>query len=182
MRLKKVLGITMAVTMAVGLVGCGSKPSTTTDNSSAKPTQAAQATQAPKAAASSSTKDVSSLKIAYVPTTMNNPFWSAMMGGVKKEMTAKGMNPDKQLLTVDANSDQAKMNNYIYDLINQKVDAIIMAPMDCTACTEALQACADAVDTVLAHIARQKVESKIVVPVEMITKDNISKFNIKQWQ
>ncbi len=36
------------------------------------------------------------------------------------------------------------MNNYVYDLINQGVDAIILAPMDCTAVTEALQACADA--------------------------------------
>ena len=67
-----------------------------------------------------------------------------MMGGIKDEMTAQGMDPSTQLVTVDANSDQATMNNYIYDLINQKVDAVIMAPMDCTACTEALQACVDA--------------------------------------
>ena len=66
------------------------------------------------------------------------------MGGVKEEMKAKNMDPDTQLVTVDAESDQAKMNNYVYDLINQKVDAIILAPMDCTAVTEALQACADA--------------------------------------
>lgn len=59
-------------------------------------------------------------------------------------MTDKKMDPGRQLVTVDAESDQATMNNYIYDLINQEVDAIIMAPMDCTACTEALQACADA--------------------------------------
>lgn len=67
-----------------------------------------------------------------------------MMGGIKDAMTDKGMDPGRQLVTVDAESDQATMNNYIYDLINQEVDAIIMAPMDCTACTEALQACADA--------------------------------------
>lgn len=82
--------------------------------------------------------------IAYVPTTMNNPFWTAMMGGIKDEMKAKGMNVDKQLVTVDANSDQATMNNYVNDLIAQKVDAIILAPMDCTAVTEALTACEDA--------------------------------------
>ena len=82
--------------------------------------------------------------IAYVPTTMNNPFWTAMMGGIKDEMKAKGMDVDKQLVTVDANSDQATMNNYVNDLIAQKVDAIILAPMDCTAVTEALTACEDA--------------------------------------
>lgn len=82
--------------------------------------------------------------IAYVPTTMNNPFWTAMMGGIKDEMKGKGMDVDKQLVTVDANSDQATMNNYVNDLIAQKVDAIILAPMDCTAVTEALTACEDA--------------------------------------
>lgn len=88
--------------------------------------------------------DVSELTLAYVPTTMNNPFWTAMMGGITEEMKALGMDPDKQLVTVDADSDQATMNNYVYDLINQEVDAMILAPMDCTAVTEALQACADA--------------------------------------
>ena len=61
--------------------------------------------------------------IAYVPTTMNNPFWTAMLGGIKEEMEAKGMDVDSQLVTVDANSDQATMNNYVNDLIAQEVDA-----------------------------------------------------------
>ena len=65
---------------------------------------------------------------------MNNPFWTAMLGGIKEEMEAKGMDVDSQLVTVDANSDQATMNNYVNDLIAQEVDAIILAPMDCTAC------------------------------------------------
>ena len=67
-----------------------------------------------------------------------------MLGGIKEEMEAKGMDVDSQLVTVDANSDQATMNNYVNDLIAQEVDAIILAPMDCTAVTEALQACEDA--------------------------------------
>lgn len=143
MKLKKVLGITMAVAMMTGLIGCGSKTSTTaTDNkATTEPTKAAATTET---STDATTVNVGDLKIAFVPTTMNNPFWSAMMGGIKDEMTAKGMSADSQLVTVDADSDQAKMNNYIYDLINQKVDAIILAPMDCTAITEALQACADA--------------------------------------
>ena len=87
--------------------------------------------------------NVEEVTLAYVPTTMNNPFWSAMMGGIEEEMDAQGMDSSK-LLTVDANSDQAKMNNYVNDLINQGVDAIILAPMDTSAVSEALQACADA--------------------------------------
>lgn len=139
MKTKKVLGITMALFMTMGLVGCGSGGTTTTQNAVEKSSETTAETTA-----DATVTDVSKLTIAYVPTTMNNPFWTAMMGGITDEMTAKNMDPETQLVTVDAESDQNTMNNYIYDLINQKVDAIIMAPMDCTACTEALQACADA--------------------------------------
>ena len=75
---------------------------------------------------------------------MNNPFWTAMMGGITDKMEELGMDPDTQLVTVDANSDQATMNNYVNDLIVQEVDAIILAPMDTTAVTEALTACEEA--------------------------------------
>ncbi len=149
---KRLLGLTMAVMMTASMVGCGSGGNDAS-NTQAEP-EATQETETETGNTEEATEgegqtggasaDVADLTFAYVPTTMNNPFWTAMMGGITEQMTAKGMNPDTQLVTVDANSDQATMNDHIYDLINQKVDAIIMAPMDCTACTEALQACADA--------------------------------------
>lgn len=150
---KKLLGLTMAVIMAASLVACGSSESSepASSDAGAKEEAAAPAEEAEAPAAEAGGEEaaagelnVADLTIAYVPTTMNNPFWSAMMGGITAEMEAKGMDPSKQLVTVDADSDQATMNNYVYDLINQDVDAIILAPMDCTAVTEALQACADA--------------------------------------
>lgn len=130
---RKFLSATLALVLSLGLAACGSSSSDSSSDTSS--------TGDTSSAASSNVED---LTIAYVPTTMNNPFWTAMMGGIKDEMEAQGMDPDKQLVTVDADSDQATMNNYVYDLINQEVDAIILAPMDCTAVTEALQACADA--------------------------------------
>ena len=121
--------------------------------------------------------------IAYVPTTMNNPFWTAMMGGNKEEMEAKGMDVDKQLVTVDANSDQATMNNYVNDLIAQQVDAIILAPMDCTAVTEALTACeeagipvinvdtaVDATDKVVSIIASDNYKAGVECAEDMMSK------------
>ena len=121
--------------------------------------------------------------IAYVPTTMNNPFWTAMMGGIKEEMEAKGMDVDKQLVTVDANSDQATMNNYVNDLIAQQVDAIIIAPMDCTAVTEALTACeeagipvinvdtaVDATDKVVSIIASDNYKAGVECAEDMMSK------------
>ena len=121
--------------------------------------------------------------IAYVPTTMNNPFWTAMMGGIKEEMEAKGMDVDKQLVTVDANSDQATMNNYVNDLIAQQVDAIILAPMDCTAVTEELTACeeagipvinvdtaVDATDKVVSIIASDNYKAGVECAEDMMSK------------
>ncbi|WWR15307.1 substrate-binding domain-containing protein [Lachnospiraceae bacterium JLR.KK008] len=148
---KKLLALTMAIAMTACMVGCGSTADTSAPaEAPAAETEApaaeeeAPAAEAPAEGGEAGAVDVSELTIAYVPTTMNNPFWTAMMGGITAEMEAKGMDPSTQLVTVDADSDQATMNNYIYDLINQEVDVVIMAPMDCTACTEALQACVDA--------------------------------------
>lgn len=121
--------------------------------------------------------------LAYVPTTMNNPFWSAMMGGITEKMEELGMDPSSQLVTVDANSDQATMNNYVNDLIAQEVDAIILAPMDCTAVTEALLACeeagipvinvdtaVDATDKVVAIIASDNYKAGVLCAEDMMSK------------
>ena len=133
--------------------------------------------------ASAEELDVTTLKIGWVPTTMNNPFWSAMQGGIEAEMEALGMDPSTQIVAVDANSDQATMNNYVNDLIAQEVDAIILAPMDCTAVTEALLACeeegipvinvdtaVDAVDKVVAIIASDNYKAGVACAEDMMSK------------
>lgn len=142
---KRYLGIAMAMALSASMVaGVPVFAEETEEAATEETTEEAAEETAEEATLDLGDLDVSGLTLAYVPTTMNNPFWSAMMGGITEEMEALGMDPDKQLVTVDADSDQATMNNYVYDLINQEVDAIILAPMDCTAVTEALQACTDA--------------------------------------
>ena len=145
---RKFLSAALVMAMSLSLVACGSSSESSGEALSTAESSTEASSETSEASSEKSTetagKNVEDLTIAYVPTTMNNPFWTAMMGGIKEEMKAQGMDPDTQLVTVDADSDQATMNNYVYDLINQKVDAIILAPMDCTAVTEALQACSDA--------------------------------------
>ncbi len=132
--MKKAVAMAMAAAMAVSMLSTAAMAEATTEGEA----------ESAGIEVNTGDLDLSELTIAYVPTTMNNPFWSAMFGGIKEEMTALGMDPEKQIVTVDANSDQAKMNNFVSDLINQEVDAIILAPMDTSGVTEALQACADA--------------------------------------
>ena len=158
--MKKMLALLLAMALCLGLAACGgaassapaaegSAPAAEGSAPAAEGSAPAAEGSAPAAegsapageAAPAGDVDLAALKIAYVPTTLNNPFWSAMMGGIKAKMTELGMDPETQLVTVDADSDQATMNNYVNDLINEKVDAIILAPMDCTAVTEALEAC-----------------------------------------
>ena len=86
MKKKGVLSIMMAVAMAANLAGCGSSG---TDAGSGEPTKTAEVSSekeetssgADKAASAEAKSDkvVSDITIAYVPTTMNNPFWTAMM-------------------------------------------------------------------------------------------------------
>ena len=127
--------------------------------------------------------ETADLTIGWVPTTLNNPFWKAMQGGIEEAMTELGMDPASQLITVDANSDQTTMNNYVNDLLNQEVDAIILAPMDCTAVTEAMLACesagvpvinvdtaVDAVDKVVAVIASDNYKAGVDCANDMMSK------------
>ena len=79
-------------------------------------------------------------KIAYVPTTMNNAFWLALEGPVKAEVEARG----DTYITVDAQSDQARMNDMIGDLIAQKIDVLLVAPQDSAGIESALVACKEA--------------------------------------
>lgn len=106
------------------------------------------------------------------------------------------MDPSSQLVTVDANSDQATMNNYVNDLIAQEVDAVILAPMDCTAVTEALLACedagipvinvdtaVDAADKVVSIIASDNYKAGVLCAEDMMSKlDEGSKIAVMNQQ
>ena len=73
-------------------------------------------------------------KIAYVPTTMNNAFWLALEGPIKEEVEKRG----DEYISVDAQNDQARMNDMIGDLIAQKIDILLVAPQDSAGIESAL--------------------------------------------
>ena len=85
---KKLLGLTMAVILAAGLVGCGSGDSQqasgsgTAENAAEAPqpeaAENAGETETSADASAGGEIDTADITLAYVPTTMNNPFWSAI--------------------------------------------------------------------------------------------------------
>lgn len=82
------------------------------------------------------------LTIGYAPATLNNAFWLAVKDGVQKAIDELGV--EVELVDIDANADQAIMNDGIANLLNSGVDAILCAPADSNAVSEALQNCANA--------------------------------------
>lgn len=80
------------------------------------------------------------IQIGYVPSTMNNPFWQAILDGINEQIDGESVS----VRTVDPQADQSKMNDMVGDLIASGVDAIILGPYDTTGVQPALQAAADA--------------------------------------
>lgn len=119
---KKIMAAICAVILgAAGLSGCGSS----TNGSSGTKT----------------TGDLNAkIKLGYVPSTMNNPFWQAILDGVNEQIEGKSVS----VQSVDPQADQAKMNDMVGDLIASGVDAIILGPYDTIGVQPALQAAADA--------------------------------------
>lgn len=118
-------------------------------------------------------------KIAYAPTTMNNAFWLAVEEPIKAAVEANG----DELIEIDPQNDQGRMNDMIGDLIADKIDILLIAPQDSTACETALQACKDAgipvvnfdtpvtnKDLVATIIASDNYNAGVVVAQDMMAK------------
>lgn len=117
---KKIIAAAAAVVLGIGgLGGCGTSSGTSS---------------------TSSGNSSGNIKIGYVPSTMNNPFWQAILDGVEEQ--TKGQ--DVSIQTVDPQADQSKMNDMVGDLVASGVNAIILGPYDTTGVQPALQAAADA--------------------------------------
>ncbi len=142
---RKVLAVITAITMTATLVAC-------TDASAPAPAPAAPAAEAPAAeeaapaaepeapAAEDAGGAGGEITIGYAPATLNNPFWLAVEDGVKKSISE---HPDYKvnLVEVDANGDQAVMNDRVSELLNSGIDCLLIAPADSSAAKQALQDC-----------------------------------------
>ena len=73
--------------------------------------------------------------LGLVLSTLNNPFFVTLRDGAQKEADAEGV----KLVVVDAQDDSAKMTSGIEDLINKKVDALLINPTDADAVVPSIQ-------------------------------------------
>jgi ribose transport system substrate-binding protein len=127
----------------------------------------------------SDTGGTKQIVVGYAPTTMNNPFWLAVLEGVKSVLEPQGI----KIVTIDPQSDQARMNDQIGDLLAQGIDALLVAPFDSAAIRPALVECknkgvpiinfdtpvADQ-DLVTSIVASDNVNAGVVVAKDMMSK------------
>lgn len=74
--------------------------------------------------------------IGFSISTLNNPFFVSVRKGVEEEAKKLGVN----VKIVDAQNDPAKQANDISDLIQQKVDVLLINPVDSAAVSTSVAA------------------------------------------
>jgi ribose transport system substrate-binding protein len=119
---KKLSLIFVAVLTGVMVTACGSSSSQNSSSNSSSD--------------SSSNSNSSSQKtVGLAVSTLNNPFFVSMRDGAKSEAGKKGIN----LIVDNANNDQSTQLNQVQDLIQQKVSAILLNPVDSQGLAQAVK-------------------------------------------
>ena len=75
------------------------------------------------------------LKVGVSLSTLNNPFFVSIREGVEEAAKDK----DVETVRTDAQNDSSSQNNQVEDLITQKVDLIIINPVDSTAISSSVK-------------------------------------------
>jgi len=146
--------VAIGIVLSLLLVGCGSSGSENANQAST--------------GATSGDASGAKRRIAFVPKGSTHEFWKAMQAGAEKAAAEKGVEllwkaPQKE----DDRADQVKV---IESFTNEKVDAIVLAPLDESALTRPSQ------DAMNAGIPVVIVDSGIkgLEPVSYIATDNFA--------
>ncbi|MDN3954828.1 D-ribose ABC transporter substrate-binding protein [Sporolactobacillus laevolacticus] len=122
----RIFGVAFVALMVVfTLAGCGTTGLGTSDSGSGSKAEK---------------KDPSKLNIGVSLSTLNNPFFVS----VKKGITNITDKNNTQVEIFDAQNDAAKQSNDIEDMIQKKVDILIINPVDSSAITPAVKDANDA--------------------------------------
>lgn len=116
---RRILGIAAAVVAIFTLAACGKSGLDNGGGSTTKVTK-----KAPK-----------DLKVGVSLSTLSNPFFVSVRNGVEKLAKANAT----KVQIADAQNDTAKQNNDVEDLIQKKVDVLIINPVDSSAISSAVK-------------------------------------------
>jgi ribose transport system substrate-binding protein len=125
--MKKFLAILLLLSLVIGLAACGTTTTTTT-SAATSTTKAGETTAASTTAGKAYT-------IGFAVSTLSNPFFVTMTDAAIAK--AKAMGATVKL--VQAADDAAKLTAVVEDLVAQKVDLIIINPVDSKAAGSAVK-------------------------------------------
>lgn len=136
--MKRIIGTIAALTMVAAMTACSSGGSTAGGGASSAAetasTEAAAPAEASTAEASTQSTEESGgsgeqYDIAIIPWAMFEEFGVDVVNGAQIVADEKGIN----LINPDANGDMQKEISIIEDLVQQQVDAVVIAPVDAEA-------------------------------------------------
>lgn len=110
-------------------------------------------------------KQVSDLKVGVSISTLNNPFFVS----VKEGITTLASENDTKTIISDAQNDASKQSNDMDDLIQQKVDVILVNPVDSSAIQNAVES-ANAANIPVITIDRSSDGGEVLT---FVTSDNV---------
>lgn len=120
-KVKSLITLCLVLSMVISLVGCGSNEKATSKKGN-------------DVASTGETKE-KELTIGYTVQSMENAYFVSIVKGMKAAAKDQGI----KLIVSDAAGDASKHINQIEDFISQKVDAIIISPVDQQAPADAVK-------------------------------------------
>ncbi len=152
---RKVLAMVLAVTMVIGMAGCGA---VAIDGESAGGSSEDSASEEGGSVQGSGA-------IGLAISTLNNPFFVSLSEGADAAAEEAGV----QLITVDAGDDAAKQTSDVEDLVSKNVSVLIVNPVDSDAIAPAVK---DAVEKGVKVISVDRVVNGVDIDCQ-IASDNV---------
>lgn len=123
--MKKILALLLTLTMVIGLAACTGNSAITT---SAETTKAAITTTVAETTKADVTTVATDKKIVvgFCPMDLSNNFFASIANSFEEAGKAAGITT----IVTDGKSDAAKQVSALEDFISQKVDVIVVAPVD----------------------------------------------------
>lgn len=122
MKKKLVLGLLLVFLVTLSLAGCGSKEQSTNDTQT-------------NSQSSESAQQSKKLKVGLSMNTLNNPFFVAVKEGAEAAAQEKGID----LVVTDAQNNPGQQLADVENLLQQKLDILILDPADSDAIVEAVK-------------------------------------------
>lgn len=174
--MKKLFSVLLVCVLALSMVACSSSnssdsnpaPAEESTDSSTDTTAPAEESAADDSEADAGEDAKDSYLIGFIPTTLTNEYFSAVLNGVQTACDELGY----EMITFDPQSDSPKQAAQIEDMIASGIDALVYVPIDSAGSRSVLQTLKDN-DVVVVNVDNVIVEDDYDLVDAIVASDNI---------